>query len=63
MKCQGDSLHEVSKLIFWKKIRKIFQNVSAEIFIQCPKLSCCRRQMRDFTFKTVFSIPKQLVLK
>ena len=29
----GDNLHEMSKPIFWKKkkIRKIFQNVAAEI--------------------------------
>ena len=30
----GDNLHEISKPIFWEKLRKLFQTLFAEIFTQ-----------------------------
>ena len=33
----GDNLHEMSKPIFWKKIRKYFKILSAEVFTQNAK--------------------------
>ena len=57
----GDNLHEMSKSIFWEKIRKIFQMSSAEIFTQLAKHDCHSQDATaDNVLKYFFIVPQKI---